>query len=172
VPLTVDDLSQHLNRAAPPAQGTQDRVEMQRALDAAVQEVTRATGMPGDAPVTVAVSADRGDRTLLLPYVRLTSVGAVTDPAGYAAVPAAVDLRAGIVDLGAAGTGGTWTVTVTGRPWPAALVVAALDWATHLYDTQRTVINPVSDDDTPAPSFALPNRVEELLRPYRLPGIA
>jgi hypothetical protein len=170
VPLTVDDLAHHLNRDTPPAPGTQDRVEMQRALDAAVQEVTRATGMPGDAPVTVAVSADRGDRTLLLPYVRLTSVGAVTDPAGYAAVPAAVDLRAGIVDLGAATTGGTWTVTVTGRPWPAALETAALDWATHLYDTQRTVAR--DDDDDPPPGFALPNRVEELLRPYRLPGIA
>ena len=171
-PLTVADLAHHLNMDAPPAAGTQDLTEMQRALDAAVQEVTRTTGMPGDAPVTVSVPADRGDRALLLPYVRLQSIGAVIAPDGYAVVPTSVDLRAGVVELAAPTHGGAWTVTVTGRAWPAALQVAALDWATHLYDTQRTVTSPVSDGDQPSPTFALPNRVEELLRPYRLPGVA
>jgi hypothetical protein len=172
VPLTVEDLAHHLNMDDPPEQGTQDRVELQRALDSAVQEVTRMTGQPGDAPVTVAVSADRGDRTLLLPYVRLAAVGAVVAPDGGQVVPTSVDLRAGIVELGVPTRGGTWQVTVTGWRWPAALETAALDWATHLYDTQRTVTSSAPDDDQPTPSFALPNRVEELLRPYRLPGLA
>lgn len=171
-PLTVTDLAHHLNMDAPPAAGTQGRVEMQRALDAAVQEVTRMTGQPGDAPVTVPVPADRGDRALLLPYVRLASLGAVVAPDGYAVAPSSVDLRAGVVELAAPASGGAWQVTVTGRAWPAALQLAALDWATHLYDTQRTVTTSVPDDDTPTPTFALPNRVEELLRPYRLPGMA
>jgi hypothetical protein len=171
VPLTVDDFADHLNMDDPPAAGSTQRREMQRALDAAVQEVTRATGMPDAQAVTVTVSASRGDRSLLLPYVRLASIGTVTGPDGFAVAPEAADVRAGIVELGAPTYGGTWSVVVTGTPWPAALVTAALDWATHLYDSQRTVTNPV-DDDEPTPTFALPNRVEELLRPYRLAGIA
>jgi hypothetical protein len=143
VPLTIDDLAHHLNADDPPPEGEQARVEMQRALDTAV-----------------------------LPYVRLTAVAAVLDPARLPVTPRAVDLRAGVVELPGPSTDGTYTATVTGRPWPSALETAALDWATHVYDTQRTVINPVSGEDTPSPTFALPNRVEELLRPYRLPGIA
>jgi hypothetical protein len=172
VPLTIDDLAHHLNADDPPPEGEQARVEMQRALDTAVQETTRITGMPGDTPVAVEVSAARGDRVLLLPYVRLTAVAAVLDPARLPVTPRAVDLRAGVVELPGPSTDGTYTATVTGRPWPSALETAALDWATHVYDTQRTVINPVSGEDTPSPTFALPNRVEELLHPYRLPGIA
>jgi hypothetical protein len=172
VPLTVEDLAHHLNADDPPPEGDQARVEMQRALDTAVQETTRITGMPGDTPVTVEVSAARGDTALLLPYVRLTAVGPVVDPAGLPVTPRGVDRRAGVIELPGPSTGGTYTATVTGRRWPSALDTAALDWATHVYDTQRTVINPVSGEDTPSPTFALPNRVEELLRPYRLPGIA
>jgi hypothetical protein len=172
VPLTVDDLAHHLNMQQVPAAGSRDRVELQRALDAAVQEVTRATGMPDAATTTVTVVADPGDRVLLLPYVRVASVGAVVDPGGVAVAPSSVDVRAGLVTLPTPSSGGAWTVQVTGTPWPAALATAALDWATHMYDTQRTVTSPVSDPDTPAPAFALPNRVEELLRPYRLAGIA
>lgn len=172
MPLTVDDLAYHLNMPAPPAVGSRDRVELQRALDTAVQEVTRITGMPDATTTTVTVAAAPGDRVLLLPYVRVTSVGAVVDPGGVAVTPASVDARAGLVTLPTPSSGGTWTVQVTGGTWPAALNTAALDWATHMYDTQRTVTSPVSDPDTPAPAFALPNRVEELLRPYRLAGIA
>jgi hypothetical protein len=174
VPLTVTDLANHL-QAPPPTSGSQQQTEMQRALDTAVQEVTRATGMLDAVTVTVQVSLDRGDSSLRLPYVRLASVGAVTDPYGYAVAPLAADPLAGLVDVPASGwatiTAGTWSVVVTGKPWPAALVTAALDWAGHLYDVQRVTTNP-ADSDQPPPSFALPNRVEELLRPYRLAGAA
>jgi hypothetical protein len=79
-----------------------------------------------------------------------------------------------VVDLlyvGWSTIGRQWSVVCTGKPWPAALATAALDWAAHLYDVQRVTTNP-ADDDQPPPSFALPNRVEELLRPYRLAGVA
>jgi hypothetical protein len=166
VPLELDDLVHHLNADDnPPAAGSWRAREMQRALDTAVQEVTRATGMLDDRTVTVTRAAVRG--SLSVPYVRLAAIGAV-DAGGLPALGADADPLAGIVD----GVGsGTYTVTCTGAPWPSALVTAALDWAAHLYDTQRAVVEPV-DEDQPTPTYALPNRVEELLRPYRLPGAA
>lgn len=167
MPLELDDLVHHLNADDdPPAPDSWRAREMQRALDTAVQEVTRATGMLDDRSETVTVSASHG--SLSLPYVRLASIGAVADAGGLPALGAATDPLAGIVD----GVGsGSHTVTVTGKPWPSALVTAALDWAAHLYDTQRAVVEPVDEDESP-PTYALPNRVEELLRPYRLPGAA
>src|SRR5687767_13198034 len=98
---------------------------MQRALDTAVQEITRATGMLDDRTVTVTVSTVRGEWGLLLPYVKLAAVATVTDPDGFAVTPTSTDLRAGIIDLPTRTTGGAWTVSVTGEPWPAALVTAA-----------------------------------------------
>jgi len=167
VPLELDDLVNHLNADDdPPAEGSWRAREMTRALDTAVEEVTRATGMLDDRTVTVTRRAVGG--SLSLPYVRLASIGAVVDAAGMAVLGADADPLAGIVD----GVGsGTYTVTCTGAPWPSGLVTAALDWAAHLYDVQRAVVEPV-DDDTSPPTFSLPNRVEELLHPYRLAGSA
>lgn len=174
MPLTVADLANHM-RAPVPDPGTQAAVDMQRALDTAVQETTRATGILDAVTVTVQVALDRNDSSLRLPYVRLASIGTVTDPGGVVVAPYKVDALAGIVDLlyvGWSTTLGEWSVVCTGRGWPAALVTAALDWAAHLYDVHRTRTNPVDDNDEPPPSYALPNRVEELLRPYRLAGVA
>lgn len=174
MPLTLDDLADALNVDAAPDPATRPGREMRRALDTAVQEVTRATGILDAATVTARVSIDRRDNCVRLPYVRLAAVGAVTDPGGTVVAPWAVDALAGLVWVFPVGWYtplGVWSVECTGNPWPAALTTAALEWAAHLYDTQRTRTNPV-DDDQPLASFALPNRVEELLRPYRLPGAA
>ena len=87
-------------------------------------------------------------------------------------------LLAGIVPLvylvpaGMYGLSSSWSVVCTGKPWPAALATSALDWAAHLYDTQRARVRAVDDQDQPVPSFSLPNRVEELQRPYLLAGAA
>lgn len=174
MPLTIADVAGYM-QAPVPADGSQQAVEMQLALDTAVQELTRATGILDAATVTVQVAIDRNDSSLRLPYVRLASIGTVTDPGGTVVVPYKVDALAGIVDLlyvGWSTTLGEWSVVCTGRAWPAALRTAALDWAAHLYDVQRTRTNPVDDNSEPPPSYALPNRVEELLRPYRLAGAA
>jgi hypothetical protein len=165
MPLTVDDLADHLN-TSPPAPDTQQHREMQRALDTAVQETTRRTGMLDGDTVTVQVSAGRG--LLRLPYVRLASISAAVGPGGAVGDVSDVDLLSGLVPVYGPGV---WSVTCTGRPWPAALQQSALDWAAHLYDVQRAQTQPV-DDDEPVPSYALPNRVEELQRPYLLPGVA
>ena len=168
--LTLDDLAHHLNFEQVPAENTVERRELQRALDSALQEITRMTGLVGDR--TISAPVRKVGRSLLLPYVRLASVGAVTDPSGYVVTPTDADPLTGVVDLGAAQwVGGTYTVTVTGAPWPAAVEHAALDWAGHLYDVQRATRQAV-DDDEPMPTFALPNRVSELLAPYARAGIA
>lgn len=169
MPLTVADLADHMN-TSPPAADTQQQREMQRALNTAVQETTRRTGMLPGTTETVQVSVDRGDSSVRLPYVRLASIGSATGPGGWIADTTDADLLAGIVPL-PSGAGGSWSVTCTGKPWPAALEQSALDWAAHLYDVQRAQTNPV-DDDEPVARFSLPNRVEELQRPYLLPGIA
>jgi hypothetical protein len=46
-----------------------------------------------------------------------------------------------------------------------------LEWASHLYETQREAAR-ADPDQQQSPSFALPNRVAELLAPYRMTGIA
>jgi hypothetical protein len=169
VPLTLDDLAGHLNMPLPdPADPRTD--ELQRALDTAVQGVTRMTGML-DGTTAVAAVPSGWDRILPLPYLRLAAVGPILDPSGTAVTPWQVDAWAGVVTL-YAGWPGVWQVTCVGSPWPAELQTAALDWAAHVYDTQRTTLNPVGEEDTGLPSFALPNRVAEFVNPYRVPGIA
>ncbi len=161
MPLTVEDLADHLNTTAPAA-NTQQHREMTRALNTAVQETARRTGMLDATTVTVTVTDGR------LPYVRLASITAAVGAGGAVGDVTGADPLTGVL------TGlapGTWQVTCTGKPWPAALEQSALDWAAHLYDVQRARVEPV-DDDEPLPSFSLPNRVEELQRPYVLAGIA
>jgi hypothetical protein len=165
VSLTVDDLAEHLNMPAArrPAEGDPRRREMQRALDTATSELTRMTGLI-DGPASVPVRVTVTGRATRLPYVRLSAVTGAPGP---------VDLDAGLIDT--AGVFGNTTVVVTcvrDEPWPAALETAALDWAAHVYETQRTTLNPTTDDDTALPSFALPNRVAQFAQPYLLPGIA
>lgn len=164
-PLTVADLADHMNAPAP-QENTQQYREMSRALRTALEETTRRTGMLNGETVTVQVSADGG--SVKLPYVRLASIASAVGPGGAVADVSTADLLAGIVTVYGAGS---WSVTVTGKPWPAALEQSALDWAAHMYDAQRARTDPV-DDDEPPPSYALPNRVEELQRPYALVGAA
>ncbi len=166
MPLDVETLAHHM-QTDPPAADSWEQREMQRALDTAVQETTRRTGMLDGETVTVQVSVARGESSARLPYVRLASIGAATGPGGSIADTTDADPLAGLVPVTAAGS---WSVTVTGKPWPAALQQSALDWAAHLYDVQRQALQ--ADRDEPLPSFSLPNRVEELQRPYVLPGTA
>lgn len=169
MPLTIVDLQHHLNMPALPGEQDPRRGELQRALDTATSEVTRMTGLLDAGTATARVTARGG--VLSLPYVRLTSV-VVRDPYGAVTSAAQADLEAGLLRV-ASVAAGVWSVDCTrADPWPPALQTAALDWAAHVYDTQRTTLNPLADEDTALPSFALPNRVAEFLTPYRLSGIA
>jgi hypothetical protein len=145
-----------------PGEDDPRRRELQRALDTATSEVTRMTGLL-DGPATVTVRVAVTGRVASLPYVRLSAVTGAR----------VVDLEAGLIDTASSVPNMPLTVAVTrDEPWPAALQSAALDWAAHVYDTQRTTLNATRDDDTALPTFALPNRVAEFLTPYRLPGVA
>lgn len=162
MPLTVEDVADHLSMATPP-EGDRRRRELQRALDSATQELTRMTGLI-DGPAARSVRVTVTGYTASLPYVRLTAV---------TGAPGAVDLDAGIVDTAGAARGSVWVLTCTrDEPWPAALESAALDWAAHAYEVQRTTLDPAGDDDVAMPSFALPNRVRQWAEPYLLPGMA
>ncbi len=168
MPLTVDDLVEHLNMPASqqPAPGSARYRELERALRTATEELTRMTGLLDATSATVRVRVTGW--TTRLPYVRLTSVSGAT----------AVDLEAGLIDTAGVYGGATAVATYVAvtctrdDPWPAALESAALDWASHVYETQRTTLNPAADDDVALPSFALPNRVAQFARPYLLPGFA
>lgn len=171
MPLTLDDFADHLNMDATPTPGSRDYRELDRALSAAVGEVIRMTGWVDAVPATALLSA-WWDRVLHLPYVRLSAIVAIRDPGGAAVAPYRVDPLAGLIELAVPAEPGVWAVDVVGSPWPFALTIAALDWAGHLFDTQRITTAAVNDADTPPPSFALPNRVSELLTPYLLPGMS
>lgn len=174
MPLTVDDLAGFLTGGADataPAVGTQRRAEMQRALDTAVAEVTRMTGWLDAVTATATVSTDGRSPTLNLPYVRLASVGTITGPGGVV-TPGYVDPLAGVVEVSAYASRGVWSIVCTGTAWNATLQQAALELAAHLADAQRRAAQSARDDTVPAPSFALPNRVVELLTGYLLPGAA
>ena len=169
--LTLDDLRGHLNMTALPPDGDVRRRELQRALDTATQELTRMTGRLNG--VSAVARVPGGGYPLRLPYVDLASIGPVLDPSGVAVACSAVDLVAGLVwATSTTAVGGAWAITCTGSAWPSALESAALDWAAHVYDTQRTTLNPTADDGAGLPSFALPSRVAQFAAPYLLPGFA
>jgi len=163
VPLTLDDVVHHLNMPATPPEGDPRRRELERALATATQELTRMTGLI-DGPASATARVTVTGRAARLPYVRLSAV---------TGAPGAVDLEAGLIDTAGLAPNTTLTVTCTrDDPWPSALESAALDWAAHVYETQRTTLNPAGDDDAGLPSFALPNRVRQFAEPYLLPGAA
>ena len=168
-PLTLADLGNHLNMPELPPEDDPRRGELQRALDTATQELTRMTGRLDGTQDTVEVES--GDGLLRLPRVALASVDAVRDPSGLLVAGMRVNLLAGLVWVPAPAAG-AWQVTCTGKPWPSALQSAALDWAAHVYDTQRQSLNATTEDTDPLPTYALPRRVGEFARPYLLPGIA
>jgi hypothetical protein len=91
-----------------------------------------------------------------------------------------LDADTGIVRLASGGWfAGSYRVTYSvGRPTvPAAVRLAILVVASHLWETQRGAapVGPLATDDTfatPGAGFAVPNRAVELLAPYRQPSIA
>lgn len=168
MPLTLADLAAYVEAPSVPTGAA--ATLMQRDLDAAVQGVTKRTGLLDATTVTARVTLG-WEMFLLTPYRRLTAFGTVTDPYGYVTLPIRSDPFAGIVELPAP-TLGTWQVVCTCTdPWPAEVAIAALEWASHLGQVRRDVLR-ASDDQQPAASYALPNRVAELLHPYRTTGIA
>ena len=164
---------------------TADDDELQDMLDAAVDVVTGIVG-PIDTPASVTETHYNVQSDVLvlkrMPVGSLVSVasryGAVTTPltlTDYELDPDTGLLRT----VAGARFYGTYTVTYTsGRAdLPAAIRLAVLVIAEHLWETQRGAapVGPLADDDTfatPGLGYAIPNRALELLAPYRRPAVA
>ena len=174
--VTIEDLAEHMQTSVPaePAKAA----EMQRMLDAALERVTAECGAVAGSSSTVPV-VSTGGPVLLLPVVRADAITAVLDPDGNPVTPVATDPFTGIVEV-PTGRRGTWRITVDFGSMPASLELAALIIAAHLYGTQRV---PGAGRNTAGPmaagqqagagaGYAIPNRADALMAPYRLPGIA
>jgi hypothetical protein len=164
---------------------TADDGELQDTLDAAIDVVAGIVGPIDDpAPVTETHYSVSSDVLVLkrMPVGALTAVSARSGAATTALTLADYELDADTGLLRSATGGwfrGTYTVTYTsGRAdLPAAIRLAVLVIAAHLWETQRGAapVGPLSGDDTfptPGLGFAIPNRALELLAPYRRPAVA
>lgn len=170
--LTIGDLAEHMQQSAPtePAKVA----EMQRMLDAAIERVTSECGTAAAGTATVPAPSSGGSM-LLLPVVRADAVTAVVDPDGATVTPVSADPYTGVVEVPVPRRG-TWRVTVSFGSAVASLELAALIIAAHLYGTQRVPAasrgGPMNGQAAVPSGFAIPNRADALMAPYRLPGIA
>lgn len=171
--LTLDDVAAHLDLKDnnPPDVGTPERAELQRFFDAALDHVQMKCGAVVGAK-TIRVSS-AGGRQLVLPAVRLVSIGDVTDPNGVTVTPERSDPLTGVVTM-PVGVAGVWTVSVTGpEDLPAGLELAVLEITKHLYGSQRVTAGArpgARPAGSPAnPAYSIPNRAKDLMAPYRLP---
>ncbi|MGW3427497.1 hypothetical protein ACWDHW_06010 [Streptomyces melanosporofaciens] len=180
--LTLDEAKTQLNLTTV----THD-VELQAYVDSVTAMVEWYVGPVENRAVSETVSG-RGPTLCLthVPVVSLTSFTPVlTGGAALAVSDVTVDLPTGIVRRlnGAAFSGGPWTAAyMAGRgSVPPTLNLAARMLIQHLWRTQQGPGRPGlgGNDDfdvtQPVPGFgyAVPNRVLQLLQPYRLPpGVA
>lgn len=162
-------------------------VELQEYIDSVAAVVEWYVGPVEPRPVTETVNG-RGTTLCLtsVPVVSLTSFTPVlTGGTAPDVTDLAVDLSTGIVRRKDGGSfcGGPWTVSyMAGRGnVPATLNLAARMLVQHLWRTQQGPGRPGlggNDDydvNQPVPGFgyAVPNRVLQLIQPYRLPpGVA
>jgi uncharacterized phiE125 gp8 family phage protein len=184
----LDDLKAHLNLP----DGVTDEAELHEVLDAAVDVVTDLIGPLTPGPVTE-VHRNVHSGTLVLrrmPVGELVSVSARYGTA--AANPLTLsdyelDPDTGIVRLhSGAWFRGTFVVEYTTglTAMPAAVRLAILIVAAHLYETQRMPgqsrdslpagfggQDGIPDVNLPGRGFAIPNRAQELLQPYMMGSV-
>lgn len=180
--LTLDDAKAQLNITS-----TGSDVELQAYVDSVTAVVERFVGPVEQREVSEVVDGHGVSLCLRqTPVVSLTSVTPLLS--GGTAVNVAdvvVDQATGVVRRLAGGSwcGGPWTVVyMAGRGVvPPTINLAARMLLQHLWRTQNAARGPVlagGDDFSvgePVPGFgyAVPNRVLQLLEPYRLPpGVA
>ena len=184
---TVDDLRRHANMTS-----TADDAELQDHLDAAVEIVEGLIG-PIDAPATVTETHYNTSSDVLvlkrMPVGALVSVSSRVGASTTALTLADYELDAASGLLRVASGArfyGSYTVSYTsGRDaLPASIHLAVLIIAAHLWETQRMPgmgdsVQPgfggadgVPDAGSLGRGYAIPNRAQELLRPYMLPSVA
>lgn len=173
--LTLEEAKQQLNIS-----GSGQDVELQAYVDSITAVVERFVGPVEDREVSEVVEGGqvvclrRTPVTALTAFTPLLDGGAPVDVAGLV-----VDGSTGLVRRADGGrlTGGPWRVTYTaGRgEVPPTINLAARMLLQHLWRTQNgtraAVFGGDGDGGDPVPGFgfAVPNRVLQLLEPYRLP---
>lgn len=170
---SVGDLKKHLNITS-----STDDDELVDILDAAERVVVSIAGDWSSGTVTESVPVSGGTAILgrrpsgavlvngspVGGYVD-RAAGVITGLVGYSNYSGMVPPRLTVTyDVGAAGV-------------PAAIRLAVLIIAAHLWETQRgpSPVGPLAAEDpfaTPGVGYAIPNRAQELLAPYTRPVIA
>jgi hypothetical protein len=159
----LTDLKAHLNMAS-----TRDDGELLDMLDAADEVVRGLVGSFAASSVVERVAVFDGTALLSRKPSGAVDLGDVT---GFT-----VNAAAGLLQEVPAPNGARLTATygTGGEPVPAAVRLATVIIAAHLWETQRGTASPspLSPDDV-APGFgagfAIPNRAKELLAPYTRP---
>lgn len=176
--LTLDEAKQQLNIS-----GSSQDVELQAYIDGMTAPIEQLVGPVEDRTVTETVNGGAVLCLLKTPVVALESLtplllgGSAVDTADVV-----VDGASGVVRRRDGGrfTGGPWLAVYTaGRgEVPPTVNLAARMLLQHLWRTQNGARGPVLGGDdmaaqVPGFGYAIPNRVLELLAPYRLPpGVA
>lgn len=182
---TVGDLREHTNQT----DTTHDR-ELTDMLDAAVEVVEGIIGPVASGTVTE-THYNVSSSVLVLRSMPVAALTAVSSRAGAVTTPLTLadyelDAGTGIVRRKDGGAFyGSYTVTYsTGRAAvPASIRLAILVVASHLWETQTMPgmdrmqpgfggADGIPDAGSPGRGFAIPNRAQELLAPYRMPVIA
>lgn len=178
---TLDDLKAHLNDT-----GGADDAELLPMLDAAVEVVEGIAG-PLSAGDVTETHYGVASRLLVLRKAPVSAVAAVSvTPAGGVATAWTADAYTLDGDLGALRSVAgmffgdvTVTYTVTPVATPAAVSLAILVVAAHLWETQRGAgPSPIPGQPdsgevfAPGVGYAIPNRARELLTPFIVPNVA
>lgn len=179
--LTLEEAKEQLNITS-----SSSDVELQAYIDSLTAVVERYVGPVEQREVSETVEGGAVVCLRRTPVVALTAfTPLLTGGTSVEVVDVVVDGSTGIVRRVDGGrlTGGPWTVTYTaGRgEVPATINLAARMLLQHLWRTQNSARAPVFGggddfsvgDPVPGFGFAVPNRVLQLLEPYRLPpGVA
>lgn len=179
-PVDMADFLSHLNMTD--SEGGPHAAELALTLEAATELVESHVG-PMVAR-TVTLTAEPSERELLVDVYPVLSVTTFTNSSGTS-LAAGAEVSGGVITRypTVLGTGRHTIVYQAGRtPVPAALKLATLIVAKHLWETQRASGSLASSgrfgatgpEMVPNTSmgFALPNRAAELMGPYMQPGIA
>lgn len=167
----LDKLKAHLN-----IDRADDDGKLQTFLDAAEAAIAEKCGPLAPTPVTAKVYASGGAFVLdVVPVVSLTSL-TPTGGTAYDASTLDVDLGAGIISQrsGSFPASGHDIVYVAGRATcPDDLVLAVLELARHMWETQRGptrrpggTTSDAASNTIPGAAYLFPFRVEQLIAPH------
>jgi hypothetical protein len=183
---TVDDLKIHANMTS-----SVDDSELQDVLDAAIEVVEGLIGPLSSPGQVVETHRNVSSDVLVLKRMPVAGLVSVASRVGASSTPLTLgdyelDAASGLLRTASgARFYGSYTVTYTsGREvLPAAIRLAVLIIAAHLWETQRMPMQDsgpagfggmdgIPDAGSAGRGFAIPNRAQELLQSYMSPSIA